>query len=163
MGVESALLTGDTEGSARSVAAAAGIDRVAARLLPADKGTAIAGWLAEGRRVAMVGDGINDAPALARATLGIAVADGTDVALAAAGASIRGGDPGRVADLVQLARATAAVIRQNLGWAFGFNLIGIPLAASGLLTPTLAAAAMAGSSVAVVTNALRLARWRPGR
>ena len=163
MGVEVAVLTGDSAGSAAAVARAAHIADVRSRLLPADKTAAIAAWQQDGRRVAMVGDGINDAPALAGATLGVAVADGTDVALASAGASIRGGDPQRVADLVALARATWAVIRQNLGWAFGFNLIGIPLAAVGLLSPTLAAAAMAGSSVAVVTNALRLTRWRPQR
>jgi len=161
MGIEVALLTGDTEGSARAVAKAAGIAQVRSRLLPADKGAAIADWQAQGKQVAMVGDGINDAPALARANLGIAIADGTDIAVAASGASIR--DAGRVADLLALSRASWAVIRQNLGWAFGFNLIGIPLAASGLLSPTLAAAAMAGSSVAVVTNALRLTRWKPGR
>jgi len=161
MGIEVALLTGDTEGSAQAVAAAAGITQVRSRLLPADKGMAIADWQAHGSHVAMVGDGINDAPALARANLGIAIADGTDIAVAAAGASIR--DAGRLADLLVLSRASWAVIRQNLGWAFGFNLIGIPLAASGLLSPTLAAAAMAGSSVAVVTNALRLTRWKPTR
>jgi Cu+-exporting ATPase len=161
MGIEVALLTGDTEGSAQAVARAAGITQVRARLLPADKGAAIAAWQAEGKQVAMVGDGINDAPALARATLGIAIADGTDIAVAAAGASIR--DAGRVADLLALSSASWAIIRQNLAWAFGFNLIGIPLAASGLLSPTLAAAAMAGSSVAVVTNALRLTRWKPRR
>jgi P-type Cu+ transporter len=163
MGVESAILTGDSLGSARAAAQAAGVTRVEARLLPADKAARIAAWQGEGRLVAMVGDGINDAPALAQASLGIAIADGTDVAVSAAGASIRGGDPARVADLLSLARASWAVIRQNLGWAFGFNLIGIPLAAAGLLSPTLAAAAMAGSSVAVVSNALRLTRWRPGR
>ena len=161
MGVEVALLTGDTDGSAQAAANAAGIKHVRARLLPADKAAAIAAWQTQGRRVAMVGDGINDAPALALAALGIAVADGTDIAVAAAGASIRGGDPGRVADLLALSRASWAIIRQNLGWAFGFNLIGIPLAATGLLSPTLAAVAMAGSSVAVVSNALRLTRWRP--
>jgi Cu+-exporting ATPase len=161
MGVEVAILTGDTEGSAQAVARAAGVTQVRARLLPADKGAAIADWQRQGRRVAMVGDGINDAPALAQAALGIAIADGTDVAVAAAGASIR--DASRVADLLALSRASWAVIRQNLSWAFGFNLIGIPLAASGLLSPTLAAAAMAGSSVAVVTNALRLTRWKPAR
>ena len=161
MGVEVAILTGDAEGSAQAVARATGITQVRARLLPADKGAAIAEWQKQGRQVAMVGDGINDAPALARAALGIAIADGTDIAVAAAGASIR--DAGRVADLLALSRASWAVIRQNLGWAFGFNLIGIPLAASGLLSPTLAAAAMAGSSVAVVTNALRLTRWKPER
>ncbi|MDB5359663.1 MAG: heavy metal translocating P-type ATPase [Rhodospirillales bacterium] len=161
MGIEVALLTGDTEGSAQAVAQATGIAQMRARLLPADKGAEIAAWQSQGRQVAMVGDGINDAPALARAALGIAIADGTDIAIAAAGASIR--DAGRVADLLALSRASWAVIRQNLGWAFGFNLIGIPLAASGLLSPTLAAAAMAGSSVAVVTNALRLTRWKPAR
>jgi Cu+-exporting ATPase len=161
MGIEVVLLTGDTEGSAQAVARTVGLTQVRARLLPADKGAAIAEWQKQGRQVAMVGDGINDAPALARAALGIAIADGTDIAVAAAGASIR--DAGRVADLLALSRASWAVIRQNLGWAFGFNLVGIPLAASGLLSPTLAAAAMAGSSVAVVTNALRLTRWKPER
>jgi len=163
MGIEVAILTGDTAGSAEAAARASGITQVKARLLPTDKGAAIAAWQKAGQQVAMVGDGINDAPALAQAALGIAVADGTDVALAAAGASIRGGDPGRVADLLALSRASWSIIRQNLGWAFGFNLIGIPLAATGLLSPTLAAAAMAGSSVAVVSNALRLTRWKPGR
>jgi len=161
MAVEVALLTGDTEGSAQAVARAAGIAQAQAQLLPADKGAAIAAWQRQGKQVAMVGDGINDAPALAQATLGIAIADGTDIAVAAAGASIR--DAGRVADLLALSRASWAIIQQNLAWAFGFNLIGIPLAASGLLSPTLAAAAMAGSSVAVVTNALRLTRWKPRR
>jgi len=161
MGIEVALLTGDSEGSAQAAAHAAGILQVRARLLPADKGAAIAKWQKQGLRVAMVGDGINDAPALAQATLGIAIADGTDIAIAAAGASIR--EAGRVADLLALSRASWAIIQQNLAWAFGFNLIGIPLAASGLLSPTLAAAAMAGSSVAVVTNALRLTRWKPRR
>jgi len=161
LGVEVALLTGDSEGSAQAVARAAGIAQAQAQLLPADKGAAIAAWQRQGKQVAMVGDGINDAPALAQATLGIAIADGTDIAVAAAGASIR--DAGRVADLLALSRASWAIIQQNLAWAFGFNLIGIPLAASGLLSPTLAAAAMAGSSVAVVTNALRLTRWKPRR
>jgi Cu+-exporting ATPase len=118
MGIEVALLTGDTAGSAEAAARAAGIAESRARLLPGDKTAAIMAWQGQGRHVAMVGDGINDAPSLAAATLGIAVADGTDVALAAAGASIRGGDPRRVADLVALARATWRVIGQNLGSAF---------------------------------------------
>jgi P-type Cu+ transporter len=158
MGIRVALLTGDNAGSAAAIAAECGITEIRARLLPGEKAAQLQAWRQEGRRVAMVGDGINDAPALAAADLGIALSTGTDIAIAAAGATILGAAPERVADLIALARRSWRIMIENLAWAFGFNLIGIPLAAFGLLTPTLAAAAMAGSSVAVVANALRLGR-----
>ncbi|MEA2754377.1 MAG: P-type Cu+ transporter [Aliidongia sp.] len=158
MGIRVALLTGDTAGSAAAVAALCGITESRAHCLPGEKAEQVESWRREGRRVAMVGDGINDAPALAAADLGIALAAGTDIAVAASGVTILGEAPERVADLIALARRSWRIMIENLAWAFGFNLIGIPLAAFGLLTPTLAAAAMAGSSVAVVTNALRLGR-----
>ena len=158
MGIRVALLTGDNAGSAAAIAAECGITEIRARLLPGEKAAQLQAWRQEGRRVAMVGDGINDAPALAAADLGIALSTGTDIAIAAAGATILGTAPERVADLIALARRSWRIMIENLAWAFGFNLIGIPLAAFGLLTPTLAAAAMAGSSLAVVANALRLGR-----
>jgi Cu+-exporting ATPase len=159
LGVDSVMLTGDNAGSAQAVAAATGITRFHANLLPADKARVLADYKANGK-VAMVGDGINDAPALAAADVGIALASGTDVAMASAGIVLMRTDPGLVADAVDLSRRTYRTIRQNLGWAFAYNVVGIPLAACGWLNPVLAGAAMALSSVCVVGNALRLRRWR---
>ncbi len=161
-GVTSVLVTGDNEGSAARVAAALGIGEYHARVLPQDKADVIRALKERsGGRVAMVGDGINDAPALAAADLGIAMASGTDVAMHAAGITLMRGDPALVAEALDISRRTWRKIRQNLFWAFVYNLIGIPLAALGWLNPMLAGAAMAFSSVSVVTNALLLRRWRP--
>ncbi|WBS01586.1 heavy metal translocating P-type ATPase [Pseudoduganella sp. SL102] len=162
-GIATSMLTGDNAGSAQAVAAAVGIGGVAANLLPADKTAHIAELKAQGARVAMVGDGINDAPALAAADVGIAMSTGTDVAMEAAGITLMRGDPALVADALDISRRTFAKIRQNLFWAFVYNLAGIPLAALGMLSPVMAGAAMALSSVSVVTNALLLNRWQPAR
>jgi Cu+-exporting ATPase len=162
-GIATALVTGDNEGSAQRVARALGIDEVRAQVLPKDKAAAVAQYKAGGRRVAMVGDGINDAPALAAADLGIAMAGdggGTDIAMHAAGVTLMRGDPRRVAEAIGISRATVRKIRQNLFWAFIYNAVGIPLAAFGLLSPVVAGAAMAFSSVSVVTNSLLLKRYR---
>jgi P-type Cu+ transporter len=164
MGIESVLLTGDNPGSAQSVATSLGIaaDKVHASMLPADKARVIAALKAStDGAVAMAGDGINDAPALAAADIGIAMATGTDVAIEAAGITLMRGDPALVADAIDIARRTYRKIQQNLAWAFVFNVIGIPLAALGWLNPMLAGAAMAFSSVSVITNALLLRTWRP--
>ncbi|MCC2972504.1 heavy metal translocating P-type ATPase [Massilia sp. IC2-476] len=161
MGIEALMLTGDSEGAARAVAAQTGIARYHAGVLPGDKARVVGELKKGGRRVAMVGDGINDAPALAAADVGIAMASGTDVAMQTAGITLMRGDPGLVADAVTISQRTYAKIRQNLGWAFVYNVVGIPLAAFGLLNPVLAGAAMALSSVSVVANALLLRGWRP--
>jgi len=163
MGIETVMLTGDNEGAARLVARQLGIKRWHAGVLPGDKAQVVAQLKEGGRRVAMVGDGINDAPALAAADVGIAMASGTDVAMQAAGITLMRGDPALVADAVAVSQRSYAKIRQNLGWAFVFNVVGIPLAAFGLLNPVLAGAAMALSSVSVVTNALLLRRWQPAQ
>jgi Cu+-exporting ATPase len=159
-GVETVLVTGDNKGSARAVAELLGIDQVRAEVLPQDKAQIVAELKAGGRRVAMVGDGINDAPALAAADVGIAMSTGTDVAMHAAGVTLMRGDPALVADAIDISRRTYAKIRQNLFWAFIYNVVGVPLAAFGLLSPMIAGAAMAFSSVSVVTNALMLKRWK---
>lgn len=161
MGIKSVLVTGDNQGSAASVAQALGIAEFHAEVLPDDKARVIRDLkIRSAGIVAMVGDGINDAPALAAADIGIAMATGTDVAMQAAGITLMRGDPALVADAIDISRRTWRKIQQNLFWAFVYNLIGIPLAAFGLLNPMLAGAAMAFSSVSVVTNALLLRTWR---
>ncbi|OGI42853.1 MAG: copper-translocating P-type ATPase [Candidatus Muproteobacteria bacterium RBG_16_65_31] len=160
-GVRTVMMTGDNRGSAHAVARALGIDEVLAEVLPQDKAEAVAGLKRAGGVVAMVGDGINDAPALAAADVGIAMSTGTDVAMHAAGVTLMRGDPLLVADALDISRRTYRKIRQNLFWAFIYNVVGIPLAALGFLNPVIAGAAMAFSSVSVVTNALLLRRWRP--
>jgi Cu+-exporting ATPase len=163
MGVESVMLTGDNQGAAALAARELGLNSYVAEVLPADKARAVRDLMeGDGKgRVAMVGDGINDAPALAAADVGIAMAGGTDVAMHTAGITLMRGDPLLVADAIAISSATYRKIRQNLGWAFVYNVIGIPVAALGLLNPVLAGAAMALSSVSVVTNALLLRRWTP--
>jgi len=159
LGLETVLATGDTPQAGTATARDSGIGSVHAGLLPADKAALVAQLQRERGPVAMVGDGINDAPALATADIGIAVATGTGAAMAAADITLVHGGVGAVADAVLLARATRRIIRQNLGWAFGYNLTLVPLAAAGILPPVLAAVAMATSSVTVVGNALRLRRF----
>jgi Cu+-exporting ATPase len=158
--ISSHLLTGDNQGSARVVAQALGIEDVHAEVLPADKSAAVLALKAN-NVVAMVGDGINDAPALAAADIGIAMGGGTDVAMHAAGITLMRGDPRLIPAALDISQRTYAKIRQNLFWAFVYNLIGIPLAAFGFLNPVLAGAAMALSSVSVVSNALLLKTWKP--
>ncbi|UYP29777.1 heavy metal translocating P-type ATPase [Pseudomonas sp. Z8(2022)] len=160
LGITSHLISGDNQGSVAAVASVLGIDEPHAQVLPADKARLI-GELHQHATVAMVGDGINDAPALAAADVGIAMGGGTDAAMHAAGITLMRGDPRLVPAALDISRRTYAKIRQNLFWAFIYNLIGIPLAAAGLLNPMLAGAAMALSSVSVVSNALLLNRWKP--
>jgi Cu+-exporting ATPase len=162
LGVGSVMITGDNKGAASAVAQAAGITEFHAQVLPSEKAALITRLKQTHGVVAMVGDGINDAPALAAADIGIAMASGTDVAMHTAGVTLMRADPLLVADAIIISQRTYAKIRQNLFWAFVYNLIGIPLAALGLLNPILAGSAMAFSSVSVVTNALLLKRWRPG-
>ncbi|MCZ7560121.1 MAG: heavy metal translocating P-type ATPase [Burkholderiaceae bacterium] len=165
LGVRTVLLTGDNPGAAASVARSIGLDEVRAQVLPEQKAEAIRALRVPGAGgvpvVAMVGDGVNDAPALAAADVGIAMGTGTDVAMHTAGITLMRGDPALVPAAIDVSRRTYAKIRQNLFWAFVYNVIGIPLAAFGYLSPVVAGAAMALSSVSVVTNALTLRRWRP--
>jgi Cu+-exporting ATPase len=159
LGLRTVLLTGDNRATAEAVAAEVGIDEVIAEVLPADKADVIRRLQAEGRVVAMAGDGVNDAPALAQADLGLSIGTGTDVAIEASDLTLVRGDLTAAADAILLGRATLRTIKQNLAWAFGYNLAAVPLAALGLLNPVIASAAMAFSSVSVVANALRLRRF----
>ncbi|MDB5795060.1 MAG: copper-transporting ATPase [Noviherbaspirillum sp.] len=161
MGIRSVMLTGDNPGAARAAADAAGIADYTAEVLPADKARVVAQLKQGGQRVAMVGDGINDAPALAAADVGIAMSTGTDVAMHTAGMTLMRGDPLLVPAAIDVSKRTYRKIRQNLGWAFIYNIVGIPLAALGYLNPVIAGAAMALSSVSVVSNSLLLRRWKP--
>jgi Cu+-exporting ATPase len=164
-GVQTVMVSGDNRGSADAVGRQLGIGRIEAEVLPEHKAGIIGALKASGAVVAMVGDGINDAPALAAADVGIAITrtdgTGTDVAMHAAGITLMRGDPLLVAAAIDISRRTWRKIRQNLFWAFAYNVVGIPLAALGLLSPMLAGAAMAFSSVSVVGNALLLRRWQP--
>lgn len=160
-GIQTVLITGDNQPSAERVAAKLGIQKVFAEVLPEDKANIVKSLKAEGHKVAMVGDGINDAPALAAADVGMAMATGTDVAMHTAGITLMRGQPLLIPDALEISRKTYHKIRQNLFWAFIYNALGIPLAALGYLSPMIAGAAMAFSSVSVVTNALLLKRWSP--
>jgi Cu+-exporting ATPase len=162
LGVRTVMISGDNAGAAQSIADQLGVDTVLANVLPEGKAAAIETLCAQGP-VAMVGDGINDAPALAAADIGIAMGNGTDVAMHAAGVTLMRPELALVADAIDVSRRTTRKIHQNLFWAFAYNVVGIPLAAFGLLDPVIAGAAMALSSVSVVSNTLLLRRWRAHR
>jgi Cu+-exporting ATPase len=158
-----AMLTGDHENSARAVAEELGITEVHARLLPQDKAALVASWQEQGHPTAFVGDGVNDAPALAAASVGMGTGTGSDLAIETADVTLMSGNPTLAVTAIDLARRTLRGIRQNLWWAFAYNVAAIPLAVAGLLDPMVASAAMALSSVSVVTNSLRIRRWTPER
>lgn len=161
LGLTPSLLTGDRQQVAAAIAAEAGISQVKAEVLPSEKAGVIDELRAGGNHVAMVGDGVNDAAALASADLGISMGAGTDAAIAASDITVMRNDLMSVVDAVRLSRATNRIINSNLVWAFAYNLAALPIAAAGLLTPMIAGAAMACSSVFVVLNSLRLRRFKP--
>ncbi|HYA44678.1 MAG TPA: heavy metal translocating P-type ATPase, partial [Acidimicrobiales bacterium] len=163
LGLVPVLLTGDNERTARAVAAEVGIGRVLSGVLPGGKASEVRRLQESGEVVAMVGDGVNDAPALAEADLGLSIGTGTDVAIEASDLTLVSGDLRAAADAIRLARHTLATIKGNLFWAFAYNMVAIPLAVAGIVNPIIAAAAMVFSSVFVVSNSLRLRRFRPMR
>jgi Cu+-exporting ATPase len=161
LGLTPVLLTGDNTAAARAVAAEVGVDEVIAEVLPAEKVDVVRRLQAEGKVVAMVGDGVNDAAALAQADLGLAMGTGTDAAIEASDLTLVRGDLTAAVDAIRLSRRTLRIIKSNLFWAFAYNVAALPLAAAGLLNPMIAGAAMALSSVFVVANSLRLRGFRP--
>ena len=160
LGISVTMLTGDNERTAQAIAKQVGIDSVISEVLPEQKASKITSLQDENKVVAMVGDGVNDAPALVQADIGIAIGTGTEVAIEAADVTILGGELLLIPKAIKASKSTISNIRQNLFWAFGYNVAGIPIAALGLLAPWVAGAAMALSSVSVVTNSLRLKRMR---